>query len=119
MRDASDVSVFSREWTKGGAYWSVGGVHSSMVGILFGDRGFTVEEVFTVVQGRILGIDCVWGGRKLRVVCVYAPVTAPQRVEAFQELAKVLIMNRVLIVGGDFNVDLEGGGSRAALCWGK
>lgn len=33
LRDDSDVRVFTREWTKGQSIWSVGGVHSSGVGI--------------------------------------------------------------------------------------
>ncbi|KAL6476331.1 hypothetical protein MHYP_G00148300 [Metynnis hypsauchen] len=40
LRDQRDEALFSQEWRRGKAYWSVGGVHSTGVGILFGDRSF-------------------------------------------------------------------------------
>ena len=55
LKDQGDVRVFSREWVWGESVWSVGGVHSSGVGILFGSREVKVEEVFVVVQGRVVG----------------------------------------------------------------
>ncbi|XP_048854771.1 uncharacterized protein LOC125722638 [Brienomyrus brachyistius] len=45
LRDQRDEALFSRQWKRGRSYWSVGGVHSSGVGILFGDRAF--EEIDT------------------------------------------------------------------------
>lgn len=42
LRDMGDVPVFSKEWAKGESRWGIGGVHSSGVGILFGDRDFCV-----------------------------------------------------------------------------
>uniref|UniRef100_A0A3B1JZH1 Endonuclease/exonuclease/phosphatase domain-containing protein n=1 Tax=Astyanax mexicanus TaxID=7994 RepID=A0A3B1JZH1_ASTMX len=40
LRDQRDEALFSQQWVRGRAYWSVGGVHSSGVGILLGDRTF-------------------------------------------------------------------------------
>ena len=65
LRDQVDVGVFSEEWGKGEAFWSVGGVHSSGVGIILGDRGLEVEDHIRVVQGRVLRVDFVWGGTKI------------------------------------------------------
>ena len=53
LRDRGDVIRYSREWVRGGSVWSVGGVHSSGVGILFGSKEVKVEEDFVVVQRRI------------------------------------------------------------------
>lgn len=39
LRDWGDVNLFSRERDRGVSSWSVGGVRSSGVGILFGDKG--------------------------------------------------------------------------------
>ena len=38
LKDRGDITRFSREWVRGGSVWSVGGVHSSGVGILFGSK---------------------------------------------------------------------------------
>ena len=73
LRDRGDVVGFTREWGRGGAVWSVGGVHSSGVGILFGGGGVRVEGSFMISQGRAVGADICVGDLKLRVICVYGP----------------------------------------------
>ena len=110
LRDGRDVGVFARGWGRGESCWGVGGVHSSGVGILFGDRGFRVSGSFSVVQGRVLVVDATWRGVSFRFVNVYAPAQRRERKGFFVALADVCVTNRVLILGGDFNVSLDGGG---------
>ncbi|KAI4900111.1 hypothetical protein NFI96_030423, partial [Prochilodus magdalenae] len=40
LRDQRDEALFSQQWKGGRAHWSVGGVHSTGVGILLGDHSF-------------------------------------------------------------------------------
>lgn len=115
LRDKGDVGNFSREWTKGDSVWSVGGVHSTGVGILFGVKEIKVDDVFVIVQGRIMGADITWGTGKLRVLVVYGPQTSAERQEMFGLLEPHLATNRQVIVGGDFNVELGKGGDASDL----
>ncbi|KAL6476340.1 hypothetical protein MHYP_G00148500 [Metynnis hypsauchen] len=108
LRDQRDEALFSQEWRRGKAYWSVGGVHSTGVGILFGDRSFEKVSPFTVVQGRALGVDATWRGQNLRVLCVYAPVDPSSRIAFLEALSPFCITNRHVVVAGDFNINLEG-----------
>ncbi|KAL7852919.1 hypothetical protein SRHO_G00187040 [Serrasalmus rhombeus] len=108
LRDQRDEALFSQEWRRGKAYWSVGGVHSTGVGILFGDRSFEKVSPFTIVQGRALGVDATWRGQNLRVLCVYAPVDPSSRIAFLEAVAPFCITNRHVVVAGDFNINLEG-----------
>ncbi|KAL7852900.1 hypothetical protein SRHO_G00186850 [Serrasalmus rhombeus] len=108
LQDLRDEALFSQEWRRGKAYWSVGGVHSTGVGILFGDRSFEKVSPFTIVQGRALGVDATWRGQNLRVLCVYAPVDPSSRIAFLEALAPFCFTNRHVVVAGDFNINLEG-----------
>ncbi|KAL7852884.1 hypothetical protein SRHO_G00186690 [Serrasalmus rhombeus] len=108
LRDQRDEALFSQEWRRGKAYWSVGGVHSTGVGILFGDRSFEKVSPFTIVQGRALGVDATWRGQNLRVLCVYAPVDPSSHIAFLEALAPFCFTNRHVVVAGDFNINLEG-----------
>lgn len=110
LRDRGDIGVFKKEWDKGESVWSVGGVHSTGVGILFGNRGVGVEETFSIVQGRVMGADISWGAVKLRVIVVYGPQTPAKRKGMFAQVEPYLVTNRQVILGGDFNVELGRGG---------
>lgn len=110
LRDGGDVEQFKKEWVKGKSVWSVGGVHSSGVGILFGTREVKVEGTYVAMQGRVLGVDITLGDFRLRIIGVYGPQTVPERREMVESLAPLCATNRVLIVGGDFNVELGGVG---------
>jgi len=110
LRDMGDVGMFSREWTKGDSVWSVGGVHSTGVGILFCFKEIRVEDVFVIDQGRAIGADIVWGTRKLRVIVVYGPQSPAERTNLFTLVEPFLVTNRQVIIGGDFNVELGKGG---------
>ncbi|KAK1875552.1 Acidic mammalian chitinase [Dissostichus eleginoides] len=89
-----DVGMFSREWTKGDSVWSVGGVHSTGVGILFCFKEIRVEDVFVIDQGRAIGADITWGTRKLRVIVVYGPQSPAERTNLFTSVEPFLVTNR-------------------------
>lgn len=76
LRDGGDVVRFKREWDKGESVWGIGGVHSSGVGILFGNREVKVEDTFVVMQGRVLGVDVTLRDCRYRLVVVYGPQVA-------------------------------------------
>ena len=116
LRDEGDIGLFTTEWTKGDSVWSVGGVHSTGVGILFGCREIVVESSFVIVQGRIMGADIKWGTLKLRVIVVYGPQTASERKEMVAQLEPHLATSRQVILGGDFNVELGKGGDTSDVC---
>lgn len=98
---------FAKEWTKGLSAWGVGGVHSTGVGVLFRGWDFSVLETFSVVQGRVLGVDADWRGLRFRFICVYAPADRGGRREVFRDIEPVCFTNRILVLGGDFNISFE------------
>ncbi|KAI4896125.1 hypothetical protein NFI96_006640, partial [Prochilodus magdalenae] len=53
LRDQRDEALFSQQWKGGRAHWSVGGVHSTGVGILLGDHSF----VKAPLRGRCKGVS--------------------------------------------------------------
>lgn len=66
-------------------------VHSSEVGILFGDRDFCVVGSFSVIQGRVLVVDADWRGAKFRFVNIYAPAEPRGRKYIFLALPDVCV----------------------------
>ncbi|KAJ8361959.1 hypothetical protein AAFF_G00409140 [Aldrovandia affinis] len=115
LRDGGDVSAFTREWVWGPSEWSVGGVHSDGVGILFRGFSFVIDEAVGFITGRVIFVDFTFMSVKYRIVNVYAPAQEGRRLEVFRELPGCLSTSRSLILGGDFNVSLDGGcgGARA------
>ncbi|KAJ8358363.1 hypothetical protein AAFF_G00013200 [Aldrovandia affinis] len=115
LRDEEDVSAFTREWVWGPSGWSVGGVHSDGVGILFRGFSFVIEEVVGFIAGRVIFVDCTFMSVKYRIINVYAPAQGGRRLEVIRELPGCLSTSRSLILGGDFNIclDVGRGGARA------
>ena len=114
LRDGGDVVRFKREWDKGESVWGIGGVHSTGVGILFGNREMKVEGTFVVMQGRVLGVDVTFRDSRYRLVVVYGPQAAADRREMVDCLTPLCVTNRHLVIGGDFNIDLGIGGDSSA-----
>jgi len=75
LKSLEDSRKFTKEWGRGGAVWSVGGVYSSGVGILFWDKEIEVTNSFIVFPGRVIGADVKWRGGEYRLPSVYAPQT--------------------------------------------
>ncbi|KAK1802550.1 hypothetical protein P4O66_004202 [Electrophorus voltai] len=96
LRDRRDEALFAHQWKKGKAYWSVGGVRSSGVGILLGDPTFEKVSAFDIVPGRAMGVDATWRGQHLRVLCAYAPVEASSRIAFFDALVPSCVTHRHL-----------------------
>lgn len=57
LKDGQDIRTFSKEWTSGASYWSIGNVHSDGLGVLFKDKGFIMEDFVSLVPGRLLVVD--------------------------------------------------------------
>ena len=110
LRDKDDVRIFSQEWTGGPSRWSVGSVHSNGVGILFKGQAFSIEEVMTVVAGRIIVVDFSLASVRYRAINVYAPAQDEGRLEMFGEIPACLCATRTVILGGDL-IDRSGAGS--------
>ncbi|KAK1802551.1 hypothetical protein P4O66_004203 [Electrophorus voltai] len=98
LRDRRDEALFAHQWKKGKAYWSVGGVRSSGVGILLGDPTFEKVSAFDIVPGRAMGVDATWRGQHLRVLCAYAPVEASSRIAFFDALVPSCVTHRHLFL---------------------
>ena len=109
-----DVATFMKDWKWGPSVWSVGNVHADGLGILFKGGGVFIEEFISVVPGRLLCVDVLWGGGKFRLLNVHAPCNISERLGFFKMIPEFLATNRTIILGGDFNVSLEEGvvGSR-------
>lgn len=100
---------FSGDWVRGESVWGVGTVREDGVGILF-TGGFVVESC--VVPGRVLCVDGRWEGVGVRLINVWQGEAG---FFFFEGLAPLLTTNRVVVLGGDFNVSLDTGTGR----WGE
>lgn len=110
-----DSILFSKGWDVGPSVWGVGEGKGDGVGILFRSHEWEVEDVVGVVPGRVICVDGRWRGIKFRAIGVYAPCRVGNRQGFFRQLEPLLYTNRLVLIGGDFNVDIEGeGGSELA-----
>ena len=109
LADMRDVSLFAEEWSNGESVWGVGNAREDGVGILF-KGAVKIETSVCVVLRRVLCVDGIWNGVGVRWVNVYAPSVRARRVGFFERLAPILMTNRVVVFGGDFNVVVGGGG---------
>uniref|UniRef100_A0AAZ1XFA9 Endonuclease/exonuclease/phosphatase domain-containing protein n=1 Tax=Oreochromis aureus TaxID=47969 RepID=A0AAZ1XFA9_OREAU len=76
----------------------------SGVGVLFNNRTFNIENVETVVDGRVLLVDAERCGVKFRIINVYGYTDNKERTALFQTLQPFLCSRRnIIILGGDFN----------------
>lgn len=107
LRDAEDIETFTKEWKGGYSFWGVGNVFSNGVGILMKGDGWEIENVLSVVPGRVLYLDVKLGNMELRVINVYAPSNRTERLGVFKETQNLLCTNRVVVMGGDFNSSLD------------
>ncbi len=85
----------------------MGNVRADGVGILFYSWEFIIESANVMIPGRVLVVDARWRGVALRFVNVYVPSKLGDRKGFLDNLAPVLYTNRLLIMGGDFNMSLD------------
>lgn len=114
LGDDQDVERFSREWVWGPSAWSVGNVHADGVGILCRGQSIEMQEAVSVIGGRVMFADINFNNLRLRVFNVYGPTRSRQRLEVFRELTASLSTSRSIVLGGDFNVSLDGVGAATA-----
>ena len=79
---------------------------------------FELEMSHHDYDGRIVWVDCKINRMPVRLVCIYAPNNHTERKEFLQQsVLNVLVSNRKLVMGGDFNfvenIDLDKTGSSA------
>lgn len=84
-----------------------GDFHADGVGILLKGWEFPIQAELEVVPGRVLCVDASWRGSPLRLVSVYAPSPLGERRDFFQSLEPLMFTNRIVVLGGDFNKDLD------------
>ncbi len=107
LQGSEDVSVFSAGWEVGPSCWGVGNVKADGVGILFYSWEFIIESANVMIPGRVLVVDARWRGVALRFVNVYVPSKLGDRRGFLDNLTPALHTNRLLILGGDFNMSLD------------
>lgn len=91
-------------WDCGPSYWSgCNRDRNAGVGILLKSPAFVLQRVERVVHGRLLCVDGKWDGQEIRLVNVYCPTDLQKRVEVLKMLPPLLLCNRRVILGGDFN----------------
>lgn len=107
-----DVQGFSAGWGLGPSVWGAGNARADGVGILFYSWEFLVEATNIIFPGRVIVADVRWRGVAFRFVNVYAPSKLGERGGFLDILAPVLYTNRLVILGGDFNMSLDNASGR-------
>lgn len=116
LKSEKDKVNFSREWVKGESRWSIGGVHSSGVGLLCGNnREIEILNSFSFVHGRALVVDINWRNNQLRIINIYAHTDPAARKELLKSLDTCFMTNRLVCIAGDFNISLDKGGNISLL----
>ena len=102
---------FLRSGSGGPSAWSVGNVHADGLGILVKGLKWTIRDSVDIVAGRAMFVDLDVDLARFRVINVYGPMRSGRRLVVFRELNASLNTSRRIILAGDFNVSLDGGGT--------
>lgn len=99
---------FEKRWPYGQSVWSGDNNNRSTgVAILFKGQNFNIQRVQRVIDGRVLCVDLSYYNIHLRVINVYCPVELQERLKLLNVLQPLLVCNREVILGGDFNCLLD------------
>lgn len=107
LQGKEDCDHFSASWEVGPSCWSAGNVKADGVGILFYSWDFQLEILSVLIPGRILVVDARWRGVAFRFINVYVPSKIGDRKGFLNVLKPCLFTNRILVLGGDFNMSLD------------
>ena len=88
-------------------YFSFGSNRSKGVGIIVLNDNIKVEKFHLDPEGRLIYIDINYNNVQFRIVNIYAPNNDDDRIEFFDDLYPILLCNKHLILGGDFNCVLN------------
>ena len=69
-----DVKMFVRDWALGPSVWSVGNVFADGLGFLFKGGGGFILKSLTIVPGKLLCADVLWGREAYRADKCACPV---------------------------------------------
>ena len=105
---SNDVKMFVGDWALGPSVWSVGNVFADGLGFLF-KGGVYIEEFLTIVPGKLLCVDVLWGREAYRLINVHAPCNITERLAFFKLIPDLLATNKRVVLGGDFNFSLDEG----------
>ena len=108
FKSSSDVFAFKQRF-RVECFFSLSTSHCCGVGILVFRRDLLRHSFFTPdTEGRVICMDTVLGGSKVRIVSVYAPADNKRLNSFFSNLAPFLLNCTQAIIGGDFNCVLDG-----------
>lgn len=96
-----NYAKFEKRWVYGQSVWSGDNQNRfSGVGVLFNNRTFNIENVETVVDGRVLLVDVERCGVKFRIINVYGYTDKKERTALFQTLQPFLCSRRNIVMRG-------------------
>uniref|UniRef100_A0A3B5QT67 Endonuclease/exonuclease/phosphatase domain-containing protein n=1 Tax=Xiphophorus maculatus TaxID=8083 RepID=A0A3B5QT67_XIPMA len=75
--------------------------------LLLNNRTINIEKIEIIMDGRVLLIDMEKNGCKIRIINVYGSTDMQERVLLLQTLQYYICNGRHVIIGGDFNCNLE------------
>lgn len=103
-----NYAKFQKIWQYGQSFWSGDNLNRSTgVVVLQNNRTLHIESVEKIMDGRMLLIDIENNGCKMRLINVYGPTDLQERVFLLQTLQPYICSGRHIIIGGDFNCNLE------------
>lgn len=102
--DGNDVI---RLWEKGLAIISIGNDLADGVGILFKSKDVQIHKRRDIIPGRLLMVDCVINGIKIRIINVYTSQKANEKMQLFRKLQEITFTGHHVIVCGDYNTITE------------
>ena len=103
ISDILRAKEITKNWV-GKWFWSFGSSNSRGVGIFLScNLNFHLDHFYYDTEGRIILVDITIDVVKFRLLNVYLPNSATERKDFINELDNYLLVNRALIIGGDWN----------------
>lgn len=88
-------------------YFSFDSNRSRGVGIIVLNPDIKISKFHLDIDGRLVYIDIAYNNIQYRVVNIYAPNDESERILFFEDIYPLLLCNKHLILGGDFNCVLN------------
>ena len=102
-----DQKRWSLEWD-GQSVWSLGSNRSKGVTVLFNRNSlFNFENLMIDANGRYIVFDLTVMNKKFRMINLYAPNDAYERISFYNKLQTFVVLEHETLMSGDFNCALE------------